>query len=858
MPLTIGARLGPYEITGPLGKGGMGEVYRAKDTKLGREVAVKILPNSLARDPDRLARFEREAKVLASLNHPNIATIYSLEESPDGNKAMAMELVEGATLKSPLPLETALNYAKQIAEALEAAHEKGVTHRDLKPANIMVTSAGLVKVLDFGLAAVARPATATGDDSPTLTMGMTEGGMILGTAAYMAPEQAAGQTVDRRADIWSFGVVLYEMLTGDRMFTGETTAHILAAVLHKEPDLARVPERMRPLLKRCLQKDPKKRLQSIGDWDLLLQAATEAPVVTASVTGRRAGWIAAATLAASLAALAFVHFREAPPASAPAVRFSIPLPASTSALGGITDSLSSFALSPDGRTLAFASTGMDGKSSLWVRPLDSHNARNLVRTTGASTPFWSPDSQELAFFADGSLKRISLTTDSPVTICPAPNSVGGSWNRSGQILFGSKGTIQLVSASGGTPTSVTTLDAAAKDIGQGFPAFLPDGTHFLYGVRGPQGGTYVQALGSRERKLVTADPLGAFAPPNHLLLGRNGTAMVQDLDLSAFTLLGDPVALEPDVAMNPIYQRSAISASGSGVVAFRPNQTAQQTLGVYHRDGRRDPLPVTAPNAGQLALSPDGRMLAFQRGGTPGSDLWLLDIATSVFSRLTADPDGEVDPVWSPDSRRVLFGSRALAKNEFREITVGTVGEKVLYTDPDAWALDDFSRDGKWIVFRGLDEASVRLLPYGEQKPQTVSLGTSRVDETHVSPDGHWVTFNSGESGDYEVYVAAFPSFQQKRQISVGGGSQPQWRGDGKELYYLAPDRKLMAVDVKPGAVLETGAPKALFQTKLAYTATVHRYAPSPDGQKFYVAEPSAEDRPEIRVIVNWPELLVK
>ncbi|MEO8099323.1 MAG: protein kinase [Acidobacteriota bacterium] len=870
MPLAAGTRVGPYEITAPLGKGGMGEVYRATDLKLKRDVALKVLPTLLSDDPTRMARFQREAEVLASLNHSNIAQIYGLEEQ-NGLRAIVMELVEGETLadiikRGPIPVETAIAYSKQIASALEYAHDKQrpIIHRDLKPANIQVTPEGVVKVLDFGLAkALADEPVASSADpgnSPTLTMGHTVVGMILGTAAYMSPEQAKGKTLDRRSDIWSFGVVLYEMVTGQRLFTGEEVGDILAAIVLQEPKLDAVPARLRPAIERCLRKDPRKRWYSMEDVRFALDEP--APLETAPASqARRPSWtpwtIAAAAVVAALG-LALLHFREAAPEPSPAVRFSVPYPPSTNSASATADALAGFALSPDGRMLAFSAVGQGAKSSLWLQRLDSHSAQNIERTAGASTPFWSPDSRELAFFADGMLKRISLTADTPVTVCPAPNQSGGSWNLAGQILFSSNGTLHLVSASGGTPSAVTTLDDAAKDISHAFPIFLPDGRQFLYAVRGPQGGTYVQKLGSKDRKLVTTDSLGGFAPPNRLLLGRNGTAMVQDLDLTSFKPVGDPQALEPDINGNSIYQRSAISVSGNGVVAFRPTQAASRMLGVYQRNGRRDELPVSAPNTSQLVLSPDGRWLAVQRGQIPRADLWLLEIASGVFSRLTSDPDAEVDPVWSPDSRRVLFASRSQAKNELREVTVGTSDEKVIYSDPDAWALDDWSRDGKWIVFRPLKETSVRLLTYGEHKAQTVGSGTARIDETHVSPDGRWVTFNSIESGDYEVYVAAFPSFQQKRQISVGGGSQPQWRGDGKELYYLAPDRRLWAVDIKSGSILETGAPRPLFQTKIAYAPVVHQYAPSPDGQKFYVAEPSGEDRPELRVIVNWPALLKK
>ena len=449
MPLSVGTRLGPYEILTPLGAGGMGEVYKARDTQLDREVAIKVLPATLARDPERLARFEREAKVLASLNHPNIAQIYGIEET-DAGRALVMELVPGQTLKGPLALGEALRIAGQIADALEAAHDKGIIHRDLKPANIMITPAGVVKVLDFGLAAVTQSVTADRGDpnnSPTLTIGATQAGMILGTAGYMAPEQAAGQIVDRRADIWAFGVVFWEMLTGQRLFTGDTVAHVLADVLTKEPDWQRVPLKVRRLLRCCLQKELKQRLQAIGDWKLMLdelQAPIENPRGNPKLP-----WVLAVAALVALATLAFFHFREAPAETA-VVRTTILHPGT--AAGG------QVAISPDGRTVAFAGRGVDGADQLWVRPLDAPAAQALPGTNGASYPFWSPDGKSLGFFAGGKLKRID-STGGPALALADSDGRGGTWSQDGVIVFTPARNTPLlrVPAGGGAPSPVTKL-----------------------------------------------------------------------------------------------------------------------------------------------------------------------------------------------------------------------------------------------------------------------------------------------------------------------------------------------------------------------------------------------------------------
>jgi len=881
MPLSAGEKLGPYEIIAPIGKGGMGEVYRAKDTKLEREVAIKVLPAALAQDPERLARFEREAKVLASLNHPNIAQIYGIEES-NGFRALVMELVPGQTLKGPLPLETALNYAKQIAEALEAAHEKGITHRDLKPGNIMVTPAGVVKVLDFGLAAVGQAST-PGDgnptNSPTLTIAATQAGMIMGTAGYMSPEQAAGQTVDRRADIWAFGVVLWEMLTGKRLFEGATVSHILASVLKDEPDWEKVPAKVRRLLRSCLEKEVKQRLQAIGDWKLLLVddgPAASAPAPSPSRLGWVAWGVAALAIVCALG-LSLVHFRETSPAVR-SIRFAIQMPEGQELDSQLPGS-ATFAPSPDGRSVVFVAKNGSGMRSLWIRPLDSFSAQRLDKTDGATYPFWSPDSQSIGFFSDGKLKRIASSGGPPLTLCDAPNGVGGTWSREGVIVFApmAYAPLQRVAAGGGVPTTVTTLDPSSKETSYRYPQFLPDGRRFLYLVQSQyaaKNGIYVQMLGSTERKfLMAAEVRAAFAAPNRMLFGRQGSLFVQNIDPENFVLQGEPVLVADSVNQSTALGSFAFSASDApssgtsrssgGMIIFRAASAGDRRLFSYSRDGKRSEIMQELGRFSQISLSPDDQHVAVQRyrGAGGDIDLWLLGLSDGVFSRLTSDDGNEDDPRWSADSRRIIFDFRGDGKAELRELTLGSKAETLVYGDGGSFSLDDWTRDGRFLVYHARGgETELFVLPLdGERKPRSVRKGPFQTDQVYVSPDGRWVTFGSNESGQWEVYVAAFPSFAEQRQISRDGGVQPTWRKDGKELFFLSSKRQMMAVDVRSDATLETGAPKALFQTSIPYNANVDLYAATKDGQRFLAVESSGEAAKEsLNVITNWASGLVK
>jgi eukaryotic-like serine/threonine-protein kinase len=864
MALTAGTRLGPYEILAPIGAGGMGEVYKARDTKLGRDVAIKVLPPDFAQDPERLARFEREAKVLASLNHPNIAQIYGIED-----RALVMELVEGQTLLGPLPLDTALNYARQIADALEAAHDKNIIHRDLKPANIMITSAGVVKVLDFGLAAISESSDPSNPvNSPTLTISPTRAGMILGTAGYMSPEQARGKAVDKRADIWAFGVVLFEMLTGQRLFEGETISDTMAQVLIREPDWAQVPAKVRRLFQACLQKDPKQRLQAISDWKLML--AEGEPATTAPARSPL-GWVSATVVAAlALAALAFVHFREKPPVKQ-MMRFEIPAPANA------TFSEDTFlAVSPDGRKIAFIATGADRKSMLWVRPLDTEEARPLAGTEDATGfPFWSPDSRFLAFASGGKLKRIESAGGPAQTLCDAATLAGGVWTSDNRILFGGIERLQQVSAAGGMPTPLTVVDHSRDELEHAFPAMLPDGHHFVYQrVSAPleHGGIYVGSLDAKpEQQSTTRLVAGYTAPmyvpspltgnaPGFLLFVRGGTLMAQPFDPKRLELSGEAVPIAEHVGH--------FSASSNGVLAFGVAVTQGNTqLTWYDRKGN---VLSTAGEIGEYrdpALSPDQKRVAYERGNA----LWLFDFGRGVNTKFTFG-NTSYFPAWSVDGSRIVFMSGSGGRTGIYERASNLAGqEELLYQSTEPKGRFSWTHDGKFLLYDALSPvgklSDLWILPMGgsatDRKPLSF-LGTE-FDELagRFSPDGRWVAYQSNQSGKFEIYVLPFDASNPGsstagglRQVSKDGGEEVHWSGDGKELFYLAPDGYLMSVDVNAaGGAFQTGAPQRLFKS----TARSEAWDVSADGKRFLIAAPSGSGTttsPPYHVATNWTELL--
>jgi serine/threonine protein kinase len=873
--MTPGQRIGVYEIVAPIGRGGMGEVYRARDTKLNRDVAIKVLPEAVAHDPERLARFEREAKTLAALNHPSIGHIYGFEDST-GTPALAMELVEGPTLADriahgPIPMDEALGMAKQIADALEAAHEQGIIHRDLKPANIKVREDGTVKVLDFGLAKALEPTgarAASASMSPTMTSpAMTQAGNILGTAAYMSPEQAKGQAVDRRSDVWSFGCVLYEMLTGRGTFAGDTVAEVVGALLMSEPDWSRLPagapDAIERLLRRCLQKDRKRRLQSIGDARVEIEEwqrepHREVPRPT-PVSGFRSQlpWFVLALV--TLGALAqAVWFRRAPDAPAREVRFEIATPTTTDPF--------SLAVSPDSSTIVFVATS-EGRPQLWLRSLDAVSARPLAGTNDAFDPFWSPDSRSIAFFAGGRLERIDLDTGLVRPLAAAPNPLGGSWNRDGIILFTPNytGPMFQVAATGGDTVPATQMEPGQAS--HGFPQFLPEGRRFLYFASGTgDRGVYLGQLGGgAPKRLLDADAPAVYGP-GQVLFVRQGTLFSQAFDQASGVLSGSPVAIAEQVPVRATSRLAPLSASASGAVAYRsgPAGGARQFIW-FDRSGRE--LGTAGESEGPftfMALSPDGKQLAISQAVGGNTDIWKLDLARSVSSRVTVDPASELLAVWSPDGTRLVLNSnRSGVFDLYLKSVNDTTPEKLLLPTPQNKAPNDWSPDGKFLLYRspslttGFDLWALPL--EGDRKPFPVAQTTFEERDGQFSPDGNWVAYQSNVSERVEIYVQPFPGGNPER-VSTKGGAQVRWRPDGKELFYIALDGRLMAVPIQLNSADKTlvaGVPTPLFNARVgaaAGTPFQQQYAVAPDGQRFLMSVISDLRAPVVTVILNWKQ----
>ena len=876
-PISPGAMVGVYRVEEKIGAGGMGEVYRATDTRLHRSVALKVLPSVYAGDPEWLGRFQREARVLASLNHPHIAAIHGME-----NGALVMELVEGPTLaerlgKGRMPLPEALVVAGQIADALEYAHEKGVIHRDLKPANIKISAEHAVKVLDFGLAKAVIP----GGDSATLTA--TRAGAILGTPAYMAPEQAQGIEVDKRADIWAFGVVLFEMLTGRSMFSGASSVEVLAAVVRDDPpwqDLpADTPAATRKLLKRCLDKNPRERLRDIGEVRIAIREAAsgetvEPPSTTAAKTNRLLAAALVVSCAVSVGALLWASgWFRAKPVPLGAARLEIAFPEGTAPWS--SQPVPNLALSADGKMLAFVADSL-GTYYLWVQAMDTGLAHRLEDTQGAHLPFWSPDGKAVAFFADGALKRASLDGHTE-TICPSMG-LGGTWNAEGTIVFsaGFPGVLMRVPAAGGQPLPVTRLDSGNGEVAHVWPQFLPDGRHFLYLAAGGavNGAVYVQELGSNRRSLVLKTPWRVSYASGYLLFVQQQKLYAQPFDLGRFGLHGEAATvvqrLNADLGERGVHAGTAsFSLSENGVLAYRADESPQvlKQLTWHDRAGRPrgtvgDPADYTSP-----ALSPDGHWLAVGvRDQTSRSrDVWLLDLLRGTKVRMTNDPGDDLSPIWSPDGSRIVFTSdRAGHRDLYIKSPFGTAREELLAAAGlnAGKNTEDWSPDGKWIAYNTWPGAQhLELFSLETLKTQPYNLAQSAA--ARFSPDGKWVAYRSGESGRTEIYVQPFPATGARWQISTAGGEEAAWSGDGKELFYStgAMAAKIMAVDIAvKNDAMQAGIPHALFSVKLEAILSRCRWVVTRDGTKFLAAVPR-EERPAVvslSVIHNWPALLEK
>lgn len=898
-----GKTLGHYRVVSRLGRGGMGEVFLAEDTSLDRKVALKFLPGVFTGDQERMARFEREAKLLASLSHPNIAAIHGLERL-EGMHFLVLELAEGETLeqklhKGALPLEEALGICRRIAEGLAAAHEKGVIHRDLKPANVIIDGEDNVKILDFGLAKALSGQTRSVDasQSPTITEMMTLPGVILGTAAYMSPEQAKGKAVDKRADIWAFGCILYECLAGRRAFEGETITETLAAVLKSEPDWralpGTIPSNIGFVLRRCLEKDMNRRLQSAADLRFLIEDTFGAGESKKPAKRSWLAWSLAAVFLAAALALSWSHFRDRTPRVAEPVRFEI-LPRGDLDWGG------AFAVSPDGRNLAFSGIGADGRRCAWIRPLGSLEARPVRGTESEHIPslFWSPDSRFIAWGTGGKLRKADINGTLVQPVCDIPQyTIGGSWNRDDVILFGTysstgAGGLMRVSAAGGTASDLTKLDPNRQEQAHWFPTFLSDGRHFLYWQNSsiPQNrGVYLGSLdsgsGKQDTRLLLPTEFGhVYVPPEdsgpgHILFLREKVLLSQQFDEKGLKLFGEPIQVAEQVGSFSIY--GFFSASTNGVLIHRSGGSEQYAQAAwFDRQGQSlgaAGLPVG--NRG-LALSPDGKRAAISamspipQAGV-NLDILLRDFARGITTRFTFGATDNRFPVWSPDGSCIIFASNrdAAALNLYEKPLSGISDEELLLKTEEHKFPTSWSRDARFLLYTALDPqtgADIYVLPREDRKPKELVRTAANELDARFSPDMRWVAYVSDESGGYEVYVRDFSKSPGmpvetgvKVQISAEGGLGPRWGKDGRELYYRTRDGKVMVVNVAAGTPFRPGIPRVLFEAPRDPIADSTQAIPlsawdvTSDGNRFLLSIPSVDTKPApFNVILHWTSLL--
>jgi Tol biopolymer transport system component len=876
MDLVPGTRLGSFRITALVGVGGMGEVYRARDTKLDRDVAIKIIPASLAGNPGRLTRFEREAKVLASLSHPNIAHVHGLEEA-GGVHALVMELVEGEDLsrrltRGAIPLPEAVGIARQIADALDAAHEKGIVHRDLKPANVMMTADGVVKVLDFGL---AKPMIGDSDaetlsHSPTTIDVGTREGVLLGTAAYMSPEQARGRIVDKRTDIWAFGCVLYEMLAGRPAFGGDSLSDTIAALISRDPEWNALPETTTPavrrLMERCLQKDPKRRLRDIGDARVELENphAEDAASRTSLAASPRRGiaWAAAGAVLAALAiGGAWLALRE-PPAGVRPVRLSVVAPPGTTfALRDITEHLQ-FQLSPQGDRLALLAAARGERQKIWIRSFETGVAQPVAGTDGANGIFWSPDGRSLGFQAEGKLKTVSLEGSATRALTDLSFDVShGAWSSDGVILFsrGSGGSLVSVPTTGGPITPVTTLDTARNETAHRWPQFLPDGRFifFVSSTTPDNTGIYLGSLGSRSKtQLLKTSANAVFVEPGHLVFEQNGVIARQRFDLASGSLVGAPESLgDPiQVLRGPSYL--PLSGARNGTIAFWNASLTLSELVWADRSGRPIRTLAAATRYDNPSLSPDGtRVLVTQRSNANENEMWVYDAATgNSVSRMTFTRGVARFGIWGPGGTDVVYSMGTPSGPQiFRKPASGAGDEVQVGSTLAHYAVfpDDWSRDGTRLVYVAVSDNAfdVWSLDVKQHKQEPVLDSPANEVQPRLSPNGKWLAYASDETGRWEVYVRGLGDPPGKWQISRGGGMQPVWRGDGREVFYVDLGGTLQAVTIGGDRSIEHSAPTPLFQTTLPNLLAPFRtgYAVSPDGQRFLLN--ALRPNPEVSAI---------
>jgi len=878
MTLTAGTRLGPYEIIAPLGAGGMGEVYRARDTRLDRIVAIKILPEHLSSKPEARERFEREARAISSLNHSNICQLHDVGQQ-DGTSYLVMEYLEGETLadrlrKGPLPVDQVVKYGVEICDGLSMAHRSGVVHRDMKPGNIMLTKSG-AKLMDFGLAKPAKvtrpPSSGLSRTLTTANDPLTAEGMIVGTFQYMSPEQLEGREADARSDIFALGAVLYEMTTGKRAFEGKTTASTIAAILAAEPKPISAVQPMTPpalerTVKNCLAKDPDDRVQTAHDVKLLLQSIAEgAPgraIAGAAPAGRqrrdRLGWFVAGSLLLLLAATGATWWMRSQ-RTPPPMYFN----------ASVRFAASNLALSPDGRTVAMvAYSNQANKYVIWTQEVGGRDVTALPGTEGASHPFWSQDGRSIGFFAQGKLKRVDgFSGRSPQVLCDAPHGRGGTWNRDGVILFSPEGFGGLfrVSAAGGTPIEVTKAEASLTEFSHRWPVFLPDGRHYLYLAANFSGQLeknmiYVGSLDSAERRpIVSASSNAVYAEPGYLLYMRDNALVAQPFDSGKYEVRGETRTVSDEVRYSPIIDLAVFDAKGEGTLVVQTGKSTEKSLLEWFDRSGRPTGSIGAPGVfANPRLSPDGRSVVVDQTDTDVRriNIWIHELVTGATARLTFGGAADQLPVWSPDGKRVVFSSNQKVHFSLYQKNADGSGPEQEVADLGApqQGVWDWSRDGRYLLL--LKNSALWYMSLSDRQAKPFIQAKSTVRNAQFSPDGRWVAYASNDTGSWEVYVSPFPNAESKWQVSKAGGEEPRWRRDGRELFYVSGEGTMMAAPVSTGAGFEAGPPVPLFQTHPREPISVmdaFSYDVAADGQRFLintrVDEPQAAP---LSVILNW------
>jgi serine/threonine protein kinase len=888
MALTSGTKLGPYEIQAQLGAGGMGEVYRAKDTRLDRTVAIKVLISHLSSSPELKQRMEREARAISALNHPNICHLYDIGAS-DGTDYLVMEFLEGETLadrlrKGAMPLSEVLKIGIAISDALAFAHQRGIIHRDLKPGNIMLTKAG-VKLMDFGLAkSVAAGATPSSSGAPLLSAArtmtemspmspLTTAGSVIGTIQYMSPEQIEGKEADARSDVFALGGVLYEMLTGVRPFQGKSQISVASAILEQNPEpISAVqpltPESFEYVVNTCLAKNPDERYQNAHDVALQLKWIAQSGSPTAQLTEKKSdnrvglAWLVAGALAILLIGLA-VWWK------------SSRVPESTSYFAApVLFEAQDVAISPNGHTVVIAAHGESQRTNvLWIYEPGSPQATSLANTENANFPFWSADGRSLGFFADGKLKRLDLAGGPVQTLCDAPTGRGGTWNKNGDIVFTPNGLLGIglsrISATGGTPVQIATPDRSLNEDSLRWPSFLPDGVHYLYSAINLSGrkdlyAIYVGALNSTEKHpVIRTQGNVAYVDPGYLLFYRDHTLFAQHFDVKNFKVTGEPVPIFNDIGFSPRISKAVFSASGAGLlVAQKAGESASQ-LTWFDRAGHEVGAATKPGIYGNIALSSDDKFVAADTTDpvSQNTDIYTYNVVSGEAKRLTFDPAIDSMSIWSPDGKRIIFSdNRQAGFNLYLKNSDGSQEEELIPQEGGDRFPNSWSSDGKHVLYERVADLWYLTIP--EMKQTEFLKATSTLRTALFSPDGRWVAYSSSESGRWEIYVTSFPDAHGKWQVSNGGGTQPKWRGDGKELFYLSPDNKMMAVPVRTGANFDAGSPAALFQAYLrenvAATSEQFFYDVSRDGQKFLINSQVKSAITPMSVVLNWRAMVEK